>query len=53
MPAISKSARTEFTSALNQICSERGISPEAVIATIEAALVAAYRKDHGLEEDYE
>jgi len=53
MPITSKSARTEFTSALNQICSERGISPEAVISTIEVALVAAYRKDHGLDEDQE
>jgi len=48
-----KSARTEFTSALNQICAERGISPKAVIDTIKAALVAAYRKDYGLEEEIE
>ena len=48
-----KSARTEFTAALNQICAERGISPEAVMATIEAALVAAYRKDFGEEEGIE
>ncbi len=50
---LPKSARTEFTSALNQICSERGISPKAVIATIKAALVAAYRKDYGLDEEIE
>jgi len=48
-----KSARTEFTSALNQICAERGISPKAVIETIKAALVAAYRKDHGPDEETE
>ena len=48
-----KSARTEFTAALNQICAERGISPEAVMETIEAALVAAYRKDFGEEEGIE
>lgn len=48
-------ARTEFAAALNQICAERGISLEAVLSTIEAALVAAYRKDYGLDEtlDYE
>jgi len=47
-------ARTEFASALNQICSERGIEPEVVIATIEAAILAAYRKDIGqLDPDYE
>lgn len=48
-----KSARTEFTSALNQICAERGISPKAVVETIKAALVAAYRKDFGIEVDDE
>jgi|APSaa5957512622_1039677.scaffolds.fasta_scaffold09798_2 transcription termination/antitermination protein NusA len=48
-----KSARTEFTSALNQICSERGISVEAVINTIKSALVAAYKKDHEVGEDLE
>ncbi len=50
-PKTPKSARTEFTSALNQICSERGISPKAVVETIKAALVAAYRKDFGLDEE--
>lgn len=45
-------ARTEFTAALNQICSERGISPEAVIASIEEALVAAYKKDFGDDEEF-
>ena len=48
-----KSARTEFTSALNQICSERGISPKAVVETIKTALIAAYRKDHGHDLDDE
>lgn len=48
-----KSARTEFTSALNQICAERGISPKAVIDTIKAALVAAYRKDFDVDVDDE
>ncbi|NMC35852.1 transcription termination/antitermination protein NusA [Candidatus Beckwithbacteria bacterium] len=45
-------ARTEFASALNQICSERGIEPAIVIATIESAILAAYRKDYGLDEAY-
>ena len=40
-------ARTEFAAALNQIASERGIEPKAVLDTIKAAMVAAYRKDHG------
>ena len=50
---LPKSARTEFTSALNQICAERGISPQAVIATIKTALIAAYKKDFGLTEESE
>ncbi len=44
-------ARTEFAAALNQICTERGITPESVIETIKAAILAAYRKDFGLNED--
>jgi N utilization substance protein A len=49
-------ARTEFASALNQVCSERGIDPEVVLDTIRSAILAAYRKDHPeefehLEED--
>jgi N utilization substance protein A len=38
---------TEFEFAVEQICEEKGISKEAVIETIEAALAAAYRKDYG------
>ncbi len=53
MPKTPKSARTEFTSALNQICSERGISPKAVVETIKAALVAAYKKDFNPDESIE
>lgn len=46
-------ARTEFASALNQVCAERGIEPEVVLETIEAAILAAYRRDFGLKEGYE
>lgn len=48
--AIKLTARTEFGVALNQICNERGIDPEIVLETIEAAVLAAYRKDFGKEE---
>lgn len=44
MPAIQ--ARTEFASALNQVCAERGIDPEVVLDTIRAAIEAAFRKDY-------
>ncbi len=40
-------ARTEFASALNQVCSERGVEPEIVIDSIKQAILAAYRKDYG------
>lgn len=46
-------ARTEFAAALNQICAERGIEPEVVLDTIKAAILAAYRKDFGLDEEIE
>jgi transcription termination/antitermination protein NusA len=45
-------ARTEFASALNQVCSERGIEVGVVLETIEAAILAAYRKDYGFEESF-
>jgi N utilization substance protein A len=46
-------ARTEFASALNQVCAERGITPESVLETIKSAILAAYRKDFGLDEEIE
>jgi len=46
-------ARTEFAAALNQICAERGIEPEVVLETIKAAILAAYRKDHDVDEEIE
>ncbi|MFA6928263.1 MAG: transcription termination factor NusA [Patescibacteria group bacterium] len=38
---------SEISNAIKQICSEKGLSYDAVLATIEAALAAAYRKDFG------
>jgi N utilization substance protein A len=40
-------ALSPFTAAIQQICSEKGISEERVIETVEAALAAAYRRDFG------
>jgi len=45
--------RTEFSSALNQICAERGIELEAVLSSIQAAILAAFKKDFGFEEGFE
>lgn len=39
-------ARTEFSAALNQLCTERGLDASVVIETIQAAILAAFRKDH-------
>ena len=36
-----------FKSALAQIAEARGITPEKIIETIEAALATAYKKDYG------
>jgi len=54
MQAINNSkqhARSEFSAALNQVCAERGIKPEAVLESIQAALLAAYRKDADKTEE--
>ncbi len=41
---------SDFLAAMAQIAEEKGISMEAVIETVEAALAAAYRKDFGQKE---
>ncbi|MCS6956793.1 MAG: transcription termination factor NusA, partial [Patescibacteria group bacterium] len=38
--------KSEFALALNQVAAERGISPDEVIASIEAAVIAAYKKEY-------
>ena len=38
--------KSEFSLALNQVANERGISPEDVIVSIEAAVIAAYKKEY-------
>ncbi len=47
MPAI---VRSEFSLALNQVATERGIDPAVVLDSIKAAMLAAYRKDYGQDE---
>lgn len=53
--AITQSAqsRSEFSAAINQIATERGIDPNAVVESIQQAMIAAYRKDHELPEGEE
>lgn len=45
--------RSEFTLALNQVASERGVDPSIVLETIKNAILAAYKKDHPTEEEEE
>lgn len=47
MPAT---VRSEFSLALNQVATERGIDPVVVLETIQAAILAAYRKDYGADD---
>jgi len=47
MPAT---VRSEFSLALNQVATERGIDPAIVLETIKAAILAAFRKDYGMED---
>ena len=52
MPAIQ---RSEFSLALNQVATERGVDVSIVLETVKNAILAAYRKDHpGIEiEEFE
>ena len=43
-------AITEFSAAINQLAAERGVSPEAIVAGVKNAMIAAYRKDYGEKE---
>jgi N utilization substance protein A len=47
MPAV---VRSEFTLALNQVATERGIDPQIVLEGIKAAILAAFRKDYNIDE---
>ena len=47
----SKVVRTEFASAINQIANERHIEPSSIYDAIRQALVSAYRKQFGGEEE--
>jgi len=43
--------RTEFAAAINQIANERKIEPESILEAIRQALISAYRKQYGDEND--
>lgn len=45
--------KDEFALALNQVANERGISADEVIESIEAAIIAAYKKEYPEKEEEE
>ena len=42
--------RASFIAAINQICSEKNVSPDQVIEAVKQAIATAYRKDYGNKE---
>ncbi|MBM3231016.1 transcription termination/antitermination protein NusA [Candidatus Peregrinibacteria bacterium] len=42
--------KASFIAAINQICSEKNVSPEQVIEAVKQAIATAYRKDYGNKE---
>lgn len=46
-------ARTEFASAINQICAEHSLEPQVVLDSIKEAMIAAYRRDFPAGEETE
>ncbi len=44
--------RSEFSAAIAQIAKERKIEPEAIYEAIRQAMVSAFRKQYGLDEEY-
>ena len=37
--------KSDFATAISQLCSEKGVSRDAVMHAIEAALVSAYKRN--------
>lgn len=44
--------RSEFSAAITQIAKERKIEPEAIYEAIRQAMVSAFRKQYGLDEEF-
>ena len=42
--------KASFIAAINQICSEKNVSPEQVLEAVKQAIATAYRKDYGNKE---
>lgn len=48
MPAVQ---RSEFYLALNQVATERGIEVDVILEAVKNAIIAAYKKDHDVDEE--
>jgi len=48
MPAVQ---RSEFYLALNQVSTERGIEVDVILDAVKNAILAAYKKDHEVDEE--
>src|SRR3989344_3579803 len=46
-----KMAVTEFSAALRQVATERGIPEESILESIKVAIASAYRRDYGTDVD--
>ena len=42
--------RASFVAAINQICTEKNVSPDQVLEAVKQAIATAYRKDYGNKE---
>ncbi len=42
--------KASFIAAINQICSEKNVSPDQVLEAVKQAIATAYRKDYGNKE---
>ncbi len=42
--------RASFIAAINQICSEKNVSPDQVLEAVKLAIATAYKKDYGNKE---
>lgn len=42
--------RASFVAAINQICSDKNVSPDQVLEAVKQAIATAYRKDYGNKE---
>lgn len=43
--------KSEFEIAITQLCSDRNLAPEVILEAIEAALVAAYKRNYGADQN--